>query len=241
MLFLEGHCQVGYDEMLIESCFSLPKSIIVIPLGLPSSILSNGVLKKSNQLKIGEQIKLNYGNHFTIEGRLQEIKGDHIAIGLLKIQNALINLKGQATKSSILYVPIGETVVSVSGGPYHQDSFQDYDIGKASTTPVQATVITPPMQALFDQYERINQFEKSLLPGEFKRLCSFIDNIFYQYPNEWLMWLEVLQMLKTNLDKNYEMSAMMSELLQRIKDAEGHLKKNEIELLKKGLSVLIEL
>ena len=77
-------------------------------------------------------------------------------------------------------------------------------------------------------------------PNEFKRLCSFLDDLFSAYPKEWLLWLEALQMLQFNKKGNIEMSSMILELNQRIEDNQNNLSDSEIELLKKGLRVLDE-
>jgi hypothetical protein len=77
-------------------------------------------------------------------------------------------------------------------------------------------------------------------PSEFKRLCSFVDAIFDQYDNEWLLWLEILSMFNSNKNGNFEISSMILELNQRMDSSENKLTPIQLELLKKGLRVLNE-
>ena len=237
---LEGPCQIGFNGNILEPCLTISQKQIFLPIGMPQNIFIKDLIIKVNQLKVGDQIKLDYGNNFSIAGRLIEIKGNQKTISLLKLQNVVVTFNDSAIKHDFFYLPIGENIVSVSGGPFHQDSFKSYDIGKASTKPIQEIINSSKQQELFDTYERIHHLEKNMKPNEFKRLCSFLDDLFSAYPKEWLLWLEALQMLQFNKKGNIEMSSMILELNQRIVDNQNNLSNSEVELLEKGLRVLDE-
>lgn len=235
---VEGPCQIAYANKILEDNISFINREVVIPVGLPQNIYVNGTKKNLNELRLGENIVLEFMQGFTIEGKLVKILSNNSSIGLLSFENVKLLLNGNTIKFEKYYLPIGLKVVSVCGGPFYQDTFTNYEIGKASTKPIIDTKYSEKELALFETYEKVHALEKNMKPGEFKRLCAFVDLIFSQYDKEWLLWLEVLSLFKNNLKGNFEISSMIQEFNQKMEEADSNLTSTEKELLKKGLRVL---
>lgn len=235
---VESPCQVAYENKIIEDNISFLNKEIILPVGLPQKMYGNGILKSLNQIKQGENVVCEFIQGFSIEGRLAKIFSNKASIGMLGLENAKVHLNGKIKLFEKYYLPIGLKIVSVCGGPFFQDTFTNYEIGKASTKPIVDTNYTDRELALFETYDKVHALEKNMKPGEFKRLCSFVDLIFTQYDKEWLLWLEVLSMFKNNLKGNFEISSMIQELNQKMEEAGNNLTSTEKELLKKGLRVL---
>lgn len=238
LLSIEGPCQIGYGTEIMEDNFKIPSNQFLVPVGLPLKIMGNGIVTKINLLKIGDKIRFDFGEELTIDGKLQAIKRNNNSIGILKLQEVILTFKGKIFKNDTLYLPIGEKITSVYGGPFQQSSFENYHIGKASSKPIAEIAYSEKTLYLFASYEHLHNLKNNMKPSDFKRLCSYIDNLFEKFPNEWLLWLEILQMLKNNKSGNIDITSMIQELNQRIESTENNLTSVEKELLKKGLRVL---
>lgn len=235
LIQLTGPIQIGFNETLMEGNLDISRENWVLPIGTPKLIQSNQVTKKSSEIKMGDSLLLHYGDSLSIEGKVTLIKSNDLKIGMLKLENVLMNLKGVKSKLNFLFVPFGAEISSVFGGPYDQNLYQEYDVGKASTKPVQNITHSSKKLALFDMYERVYTLGNNMQENDFKRLCHFIDQIFETYPKEWLLWVEVLQMLSKNQVKSPVISELMFEIQERIKSSVNNLSQSEIELLQKEL------
>jgi phenylalanine-4-hydroxylase len=236
IIHISGPIQIAYKDELLEGNLNVSNENWAIPIGEPSKIKVNQVVKKLNEMKLGDSIILQYGDALEIEGKVILIKGHDNKFGVLKLENASMNLKGTKNNFKVLFVPFGKEIISVYGGPFEQEAYQNYDVGKASTKPVQEIVLPTKTIELFDFYGRVYALSLNMQENEFKRLCHFIDHIFEAYPKEWLLWLEVFQMLQKNKNKSSSISEMIFELQQRINRAISNLSNTEVDLLQKELS-----
>ncbi len=234
---LSGPIQVAYRDELLEGNLDISGKNWVIPISDPTLIQINQVTKKINEVKLGDSIVLKYGAFLTIEGKVVLIKGFDLKIGMLKLENASLILNGAISKYPLLFVPFGDKITSVYGGPFDQNSYQEYDVGKASTKPVQDVIYSQKSIALFELYERVYNLGNNMQENDFKRLCYFIDQIFESHPKEWLLWLEVLHMLRKNKNRSTAISELIFELQERIKSSISNLSKMEAELLQKELAL----
>lgn len=234
---LSGPIQVAYRDELLEGNLDISGKNWVIPISDPTLIQINQVTKKINEVKVGDSIVLKYGAFLTIEGKVVLIKGFDLKIDMLKLENASLILNGAISKYPLLIVPFGDKITSVYGGPFDQNAYQEYDVGKASTKPVQDVIYSQKSIALFELYERVYNLGNNMQENDFKRLCYFIDQIFESHPKEWLLWLEVLHMLRKNKNRSTAISELIFELQERIKSSISNLSKMEAKLLQKELAL----
>jgi phenylalanine-4-hydroxylase len=95
---------------------------------------------------------------------------------------------------------IGETVTGVAGGPADRERYGTHDLGQASTTPGRTSPFTAAEKTAFSAYAEARRLREELSAASAKksaaaaRVEAFIGDIARQYPKEWLLRLETLEL-----------------------------------------------
>ncbi|MFK7823437.1 MAG: aromatic amino acid hydroxylase [Oligoflexales bacterium] len=116
---------------------------------------------------------------------------------------------------------IGTKIESVYGGPADWEKFGEYNFGKASTVPGRSSPYSTRELKIFDTYQSLRQiressndeFDLNPLKVKIKDLSQVICN---EFPDEWLLGVEVFEILHQVLKINPESSQWAQELRSAI-------------------------
>ncbi|HTE33696.1 MAG TPA: aromatic amino acid hydroxylase [Chryseolinea sp.] len=185
---------------------------------------------KSNNVEPGKATILNFGNGITVEGMVNEIVRSHSGkIILINFEGATIHAAGQVLAMSSYTMAVGQKIVSAFGGPADVEEFEP-------------TVIVPHEKMhkihyddkalrLHALYRRVRQTrgEASLLP----KLPALWKDAVEEFPGDWLLSLEILEILLPINDYRQECDQILGYLKAKGK-AQPHLDK----LIGNGLMLL---
>jgi phenylalanine-4-hydroxylase len=190
------------------------------------------------RLKSGAWSQLKLPSGIAIEGNFvgsRKIKGQLV---ILSFQNCTVSLEG-----TILFQPdwgtydmvCGTKVISVSGGPADQQKFIETQSFSHSNTHSQKTNLTENNKSLAKLYQTVRTIRESaaLTPADLTRLKSIYLELNQNYPGDWLLRFELLELLALNQIKADWEQALRTEL-QEI----GDLSAEKAELIKRGLDLL---
>lgn len=152
-------------------------------------------------LSAGKRAKLLLTSGFTIEGKV---------VDLLRHGKALISIKWRdctVTRQGKRYfepdwgdfdMAVGETVVSVFGGPADRERYGSHDLGTATTSPSRQSPFTKVELAAFEKYDVVRKARNELKktgssPAAAARALTLVDDLARDFPDEWLLRLEAIE------------------------------------------------
>jgi phenylalanine-4-hydroxylase len=199
-----GPCQLAYQGQILEG-----QGIAQHPHGFstvlgraaslnsrPLATLSDGDLAQLGLYK-GEFSTLLLSSGFQIEGELvQVVRGDKGQILVMKWKRCTVK------KSDRIYFQpdwgdfdwaVGESVLSVSGGPSDPSDFGMFEMGTASTSPARTSPYSPIEVASFAAYQEVRDSREhetdTLETALFKA-----ESLTQEFPKEWLLRLDALEL-----------------------------------------------
>lgn len=199
-----GPCQLAYQgQILPGQGISLHPHGFSTVLGRaaalntrPFATLSDGDLAQLGLYK-GDFCTLRLTSGFQIEGELvQVVRGDKGQILLIKWKQCTVK------KSDRIYFQpdwgdfdwgVGESILSVSGGPSDPIDFGMFEMGTASTSPARTSPYTSFEVASFAAYQEVRDsrehetdtLETALIKAE---------SLTQEFPQEWLLRLDALEL-----------------------------------------------
>lgn len=184
-LQFSGPTQISYKDHEIDGH---GKSYHKEGYGTPIGEILSPALK---DLVIGENTVFKYKSGVQVSGRLEKI--------LKASETATILTFSQATatfKSDILFQPawgaydvvLGHSVTSVFGGPADRVAFGETDDFVA--TQVAKPIYSDEQKKLFSFYEKVRALRQNNAPQDLVPLMTELKNTF---PNEWLLFVELLE------------------------------------------------
>lgn len=183
----------------------------------PASELTDEELFRMG-LKNGIKCRLEFVSGFLIEGELIQTIREQGKLLVLKWKNCHIS-RG----SEVFYQPewgefdqvVGEKVVSVHAGPADREVFGDFELGKVSTSPGRSSPYSPlenKVSIFYDGLRKMRDEAKASVT-ELKRMSG---QILSQVPEEWLLNLEILEVLNSNLLQAEGSRALADHLRERL-------------------------
>ena len=148
-------------------------------------------------VKKGQRATVELVNGFKVEGVVQNIIRDGQVILYLTWIDCTV------TRGAHRYfepawgefdMPLAEAVTSVFGGPADRGTYGDYDMGGISTQPGRQSPFTEDEKKLFGCYTKIREIRQNLPAGGGASLDSVVQQALSDYPDEWLIALEIFEM-----------------------------------------------
>ena len=144
-----------------------------------------------SELKVGQVTTLNYKSGVQVKGQLAKILKVSDTATILTFSNATATFK-----SDTLFQPawgdydvvIGKTVTSVFGGPADRIAFGETDDFVA--TQVAKPIYSNEQKKLFSFYQKVRELRQT---QNISQLTSLMTEIRNEFPNEWLLYVELLE------------------------------------------------
>ena len=180
---------------------------------------------KTHGIRVGEKVELEYLSGITVRGILREIvRHDHRNL-LLSFEDCSVNdLDGRVLFSpdwGVYDLAVGSTITSVFGGVADREKLQLF-------RPIQSGTATNLShdENLMKAYSAVADLNKRSKPIEINELTPEIKNILSQYPNDWLIRSELLNVaapcLKASLHEQLRdivaRSPDSAEMIRRVLD-----------------------
>ena len=240
----EGPVQVGFLDNEIPNQgiqkhpegFSSPVGRWKNSPNKPASGLTDDELRHLG-FKKGALCELNFTSGFRVQGELVDWTrvGDQLA--LLHWKNCTVRRGDE-----VFYRPewgdfdqvIGETVSSVHAGPCDRELYGDYELGKVSTSPGRVSPYSAQENKVSVFYEHLRKMrdEAKASVTELKQISA---QILSQAPSEWLLNVEILELLNSILSQSEGSAALRDHLISRLKTQEEKSPKSTQELIREGL------
>jgi phenylalanine-4-hydroxylase len=183
----------------------------------PAYLLNDDALN-SLGLKKGQKCRLEFLSGFVIEGHLIHWLRSDQKLGILQWKEVTIS-RG----SEVFYRPewgdfdqiVGEAVKSVHAGPADLESYGDYELGKVSTSPGRQSPFSAQEQKVFAFYETLRKMrdEGQASVTELKKMSG---QMLSQAPEEWLLPVEILEILNSSLSQAEGSRALKEHLTEKI-------------------------
>jgi phenylalanine-4-hydroxylase len=171
-------------------------------------------------LQRGRNCRLEFCSGFVVEG---------VVGGWHRENGSLVYISFRRPKvsrgDSIFFDPswgdfdlgIGESVVSVRGGPANRDDYGDYDVGQASTKPGRASAFTDSEMDLFAIYQELRILRIEAKKGDRRaqniaQLARLSTKLAQAYSSEWLASLELLEVASAELKLTKSEAPWLAEL-----------------------------
>lgn len=244
----QGPVQISFEEQQIEnqgpdrhpSGFSSPLGRWKYFPSKPASTLSDSELKQMG-LNPGSKTRLEFISGFTIEGEL-------LNWTRLKGHLCLLHWKDCTVKrgSEIFYRPewgefdqiVGESLVSVHAGPSDRELYGEYDLGKVSTSPGRQTPLSASENKVSVFYDHLRKMrdEAKVSVNELKQMGG---QILSQAPDEWLLNVEIIELLHSSLGNVEGSKALQEHLITRLKLQQESNPPEIAELIREGLRLAL--
>ncbi len=192
-------------------------------------------------IEINHKVTLSFSSGFTLKGQVTQILRQQGKLLLLSFADCTV-IKGE----KIYFEPawgefdlaLGESVLSVCGGPCQRETYGEHEIIETETTPGRSTPYTEGELQLFDQYQLIRELRQVDNHSVAQQKLEQAATVALQHtPHEWLLLLEMYELAKNKL-------ALHPENYKFVKDLESHLhnvensKDENAEHLSHGLSLI---
>lgn len=183
----------------------------------PAALLNDEALN-SLGLKKGHRCRLEFLSGFVIEGHLIHWLRMDQKLGVLQWRDVTVT-RG----SEVFYRPewgdfdqiVGESVVSVHSGPADREQYGEYELGKVSTSPGRQSPYSAQEQKVFAFYETLRKMrdEGRASVTELKKMSG---QMLSQAPEEWLLPVEILEILNSSLSQAEGSKALKEHLTEKI-------------------------
>ena len=187
---------------------------------------------KTHRLIVGQRARIETTAGFIVEGKLKSTTFKNKNLLLLTWTDVTVTRQGEIffdRSWGDFDMPIGTRVISVYGGPAQKETFGDFDVGTATSSPVRTTPFTKEEKRSFEIYGQIRQWRSGNIPPADQRL-GILETV-ESNPQEWLLQLETVELAET-LQKT--LTPQESAVIAQIKKS---LTKNNSDLIGKGLAI----
>jgi len=239
-----GPVQLGFEEKQLPNQgtdrhlegFSSPVGRWKAAPHKPASMLTEDELSRLG-LKKGMKCRIEFVSGFVVEGELLQWVRENGKLLLLQWKNC------QVTRGSeVFYRPewgdfdqiVGETVRSVHAGPAERELYGDYELGKVSTSPGRSSPYSPvenKVSVFYDSLRKMRDEAKASVT-ELKRMSG---QILSQVPEEWLLNVEILELLNSSLLQAEGSRALGDHLRERLLAQAKESSPSIAELIHEGI------
>ena len=179
--------------------------------GMPIGSIINIDSINNLNANLNEKIKINYNSGVVVEGYLYDsIKDDNGGIVMLSFKDCKVYLNEASDNELVLFDPswgVFDLVIAdsiVSAYPYAADhnSFPVKEISLSSHTI--KPKLSPEKIKLNNLYDKIRNIREENLLLEFDVINEILETILSDYHNEWLLTLEICELVKNKIDDIYQ-------------------------------------
>ena len=213
---LEGHGKEYHSHGFSSPVGKLKKSDI------PLENLSDGELDEL-AISLGKSVTLDFESGVMVEGRLEHTVRREGKLLIMSFSQCIVTFRDK-----ILFDPswgtfdmaVGEKIVSAFSGPADPFAFQlEYPVPKEKTHKI---THSPEAQRLHQLYQQIRDFrEKKVNDIDFEKVFNELRNNF---PEEWMLPLEILEVIKENPQHN-ELAQLITDYLLNEKGQDKDIKR----------------
>ena len=187
---------------------------------IPISKLSTDHLT-SLGLTAGERVELKMTTGFLIKAQFDQLVRSGSNIVLMTFADCRITRDGR-----LYYDPdwgpfdlgVGEKVSGVAGGPADREQYGEHEIPVTETSPGRSNPYTEKEQELFKLYEDVRSLrtlgKKAQDPKQ--TLSKIARSAESHYDDEWLLYLEILDLAKTKLNINPDDDPNLSAVARKL-------------------------
>jgi phenylalanine-4-hydroxylase len=169
-------------------------------------------------LKKNQKCQLEMASGFLIEGTLLNWVRTDNQLCLLQWTDCTVRKGDQ-----VFYEPgwglfdqvVGEAVISVHAGPADRENYGDYELGKVSTSPGRLSPYSPLENKVSVYYDGLRKMrdEAKASVTDLKKIAG---QILSQAPQEWLLNVEILEILQSSLLQAEGSQALALHLKERL-------------------------
>ena len=203
--------------------------------GMPLGSIIN--IDSINNLNVNEKIKINYHSGVVVEGYLYDsIKNDRGHVIILSFKDCKVYLN-ENNNELILFDPswgvfdlvIAESILSAYPFAADNNSFPVKEVSLSSHT-IKPN-LSPEKIKLNNLYNKIRNIREESVLLEFNVINGILETILSDYPNEWLLVLEICELVKNKIDNLYQKAYLhLMAIIQR--------KPNYKKLILDGLNII---
>lgn len=189
---------------------------------VPPELLSDGELENLNIIK-GRVVRLEFESGVVVEGKLDQITRRKGKILIMTFSGCRVTFRDRLLFDpswGIYDMAVGETIVSAYSGPADPNSFEmEYPVPKEKTHKIIHSDTAKRLHALY-QSVRDHREKKSSIVN--------LDNLFEQirklYPEEWLLPLEILELVHSG-PENVVLKEEILNYLKKVKSQDPDIKR----------------
>lgn len=188
----------------------------------------------SHNIIEGRIVELNYVSGIKASGKLEKILRREGKILILTISNCTMTDSDGTTifkpEWGTIDIAVGDKITSAYSGSADKENFNVYP-PKSERKAIKVTY-TDKQKALFKLYTRIDELRKAETPM-FEPIRSIFDEVLLTYSDNWLIMLELLDLLQ----KHYSVDPLVNKIttqLEQIASRDDELK----DLIESGLRII---
>jgi phenylalanine-4-hydroxylase len=175
----------------------------------------------SNGIKTGDNLLLEFNSGVLVKGNLEKITRKQGMNLIFSFQNCTVSYQDNVLfrpEWGIYDMAVGETIVSAFAGPADPDSFGlKYPAPREKTHHIQYTAEMLRLQELYSQVRSIREYGVRI--SELEGIWQILK---VQFPDEWLLPLEIAELLSSQNENNLfaeEVSAFLKAYSCRSEEA----------------------
>lgn len=201
---------------------------------------SDGDLERMG-VQRGRRTRLVFKNGFVVEGVVWGWYHRNSKLVYITWRNCVVR-----RRDKVYFEPswgefdmaVGSEVLSVFGGPASFEDYGEYNVGEASTKPGRTSPYTDRECSLFGLYQDLRQFRKEEGNEQLgKKLEERGTLVCKEYPQEWLVALEIIELAKQKLGLGVEVPWLKS-LSETVFSCGGKVMGNHKKLFENGLRIM---
>ncbi len=236
-LAFEGPSMLSFEDQQIEGQgIHYHKEGFGSPVGRIKGIsgniatMSEGELS-SNGIVTGSELMLEFNSGVQVKGRLEKITRLQGFNLIFTFHNCTVSYKDLhlfKPEWGVYGMAVGENIISAFAGPADPNGFElKYPAPEEKTHHIQ---FTDEMLRLHKLYSEVRDLREK--GGNIETLDNIIHNLKHKYPNEWLLPLEIVELLKSRNDS----IVLREEIISHLK-ALSNKDEEMLNLIENGLSL----
>lgn len=159
--------------------------------------LFSDVELKTIGIEKGKNVKLNFNSGVQLKGNLQQILRKEGKILIMTFSGCKVTYKGKILfepEWGIYDMAVGEKIYSAFSGPADPDSFEfTFDPPKEKTHKIEYSEEAKKLHSLYQQVRDTRDSK-----GKIDDLENIFNTLRENYPDEWLLPLEILELVKSD-------------------------------------------
>ncbi len=186
---------------------------------------------KAMGLERGREAVVEYASGFKVSGTVVDWHRSEGTLKLITWANCTVS-RGSETvfrpEWGEFDLAIGESVVSVAGGPADRGNYGEFDVGKAKSSARRTSAFSPAEKAVFEFYSELRSLRESEADLDSPSWDRLAMGVLDQHPKEWLLQLELFEAGKGE-------TSWSGRVEQNLKQLEQSLGQADRSLIQKGL------